>query len=111
MKLIDEDSPVIENFCDYVCSWCANHSLDCAPFCRCDWQDQFEEARELFSKLFYLEEDPDCIYGTSEDDYDFEAQAKAYDAVDERLNELENALIKDVQENQIEYYKYFGYEM
>ena len=111
MKIIDKDDAVIENFCSYVCSWCANGNDSCEPFGKCDWNDDFEEARGLMSELFYLEEDPDCLYGTSDDDYDFDAQYNAYHAVDERLHSLQNSLINDVQVDLIDYYQSFGYEM
>lgn len=111
MKLIDENDPAFENFCSYVCSWCNNQNRNCNPLRNCDWEDDFQRARLLLSKQAYLEDDPDHIYGSSEDDYDFEAQAKAYDAIDEEYSELKNALIKDVQINMTEYYQSFGYEM
>lgn len=112
MQILQDNDPAFENFCSYVCSWCVNGNDCCHPLDdSCEWNDDFEEARLLLSKSFYLEEDPDCIYGSSEDDYDFEAQAKACNNVDERLRELKNSLISNVQENQIDYHRYYAYEL
>lgn len=106
-----DDNAYFEAFADWVCSWCANHHQDCEPLYDCDWWENFEEAQKLCRKLKYLEEDPDCIFGTSEDDYDFNAQSDAYNAVDCELEQLQAALIRAVQVNQEDYYREFGYEL
>ena len=111
MKIIDEHDTAMDNFCEYVCSSCVNGNDTCEPFGNCDWNDDFQRARFLLSKLFYLEDDPDCLYGTSDDDYDLDAQGKAYNAVDEELDELQNGLIHEVQEDQIAYHRYYAYEL
>ncbi|MBQ4470361.1 MAG: hypothetical protein II917_09535, partial [Synergistaceae bacterium] len=74
---------------------------------------ELDEARTLLSKLRYIEDDPDHLYGTSPDDvdYNFDAQSRDWDTVDEKLNELKKVIINDVGENLVEYYQYFGYEM
>ena len=100
-----------ESFKDWVCSWCVNSHRDCNPLHNCDWEDDFKEALKLSEKLSYLEDDPDCIFGSSEEDYDFEAQKNAYDNVDCELRQLRAALIHEVQENQEDYIRCFGYEM
>lgn len=106
-----KDNAYFESFVDWVCSWCVNHHQDCEPLDNCDWCENFEEAEKLCDKLKYLEEDPDCIFGTSEEDYDFNAQSEAYKAVDWELDQLQAALISDVQVNQEDYYREFGYEL
>ena len=105
-----EDNRCFEAFKDWVCSWCVNSYPDCNPLSNCDWEDDFNEALQLCRKLSYLD-DPDCIFGTSEDDYDFEAQALAYNQIDSRLDELKSMLVDDVQGDLADYFRRFGYEM
>ena len=106
-----ENNRCFENFKDWVCSWCVNHNDNCDPLHNCDWEEDFNEALNLCLELSLIEDDPDCLFGTSEDDYNFEAQALAYNQIDSRLQELKDALVHDVQTNVDEYYKAFGYEM
>lgn len=105
-----KDNVYFDAFADWVCSWCVNRNSDCEPLDNCDWEEQFEEAQHLCDKLKNIEEDPDCIFGTSEEDYDFDAQSNAYNAVDSELERLQKALIHDVQINMKDYYRGFAYE-
>ena len=98
-------------FKEWVCSWCVNHHDNCDPLEHCDWEEDFHEALNLCLELNLIEEDPDCLFGSSEDDYNFEAQALAYNQIDSRLDELRSGLVHEVQENQDDYIRCFGYEM
>ncbi|MBQ6969828.1 MAG: hypothetical protein IJP85_05830 [Synergistaceae bacterium] len=115
-KLIDKDDPQFEDFCEDICSQCINAEKGCYPLApnnKCCCFGELDEARTLLSKLRYIEDDPDHLYGTSPDDvdYNFDAQSRDWDTVDEKLNELKKVIINDVGENLVEYYQYFGYEM
>ena len=100
-----------DSFKNWVCSWCVNSHRNCNPLHNCEWEEDFNEALNLSKKLRYLEDDPDCIFGSSDEDYNFEAQANAYDNIDWELRQLSNALIHEVQENQDDYIRRFGYEI
>ena len=105
------DNIYFDTFCQRVCSWCVNHHRNCEPLHRCDWDESFHEALNLCLELEIIEDDPLHMFGTSEDDYNFEAQSLAYDQIDSRIQKLQHSLVHNVQENQSDYIRRFGYEL
>ena len=115
-ELIDELDPQFEDFCMEVCSGCVNAQRGCFPSedcSKCCCWEEFGEARKLFSKLRYIEDDPDHIFGDPNDDehYDFNASSEAWFAADDELKKLKEVMFDVTGENLTEYYQYYGYEL
>lgn len=116
MNLIDELDPQFEDFCMKICSECVNATRGCYPseHCpKCCCWEEFGEARELMSKLRYIEDDPDHVYGdpADEEHYGYNAYSEALCAADNELKQLKEVMLDLAGENLTEYYRYYGYEM